>query len=172
MVRRKKTEDRQEIVFKSEMKVRMASWQGPPFLTISLSSPSGTWAVNIWGRKWTWDRMGKEVLGPHKQSWSNTYSFETSLRSHLVCFPGQAPCLQRREPCVLQKNERGIWQTGCLETLSRGIKWKSLKCPGSQREMSVGHIWCIGCQHVTSKSESKFLLKKKEKKVKELKVLK
>ena len=57
-------EDRQEIVFKLEVKVSMASWQGPSFLTISLSSPSGMWAVNIWGGKWAWDRMGKEVLGP------------------------------------------------------------------------------------------------------------
>ena len=55
-------EDRQEIVFKLE--VRVASWQGPSFLTISLSSPSGMWAVNIWGGKWAWDRMEKEVLGP------------------------------------------------------------------------------------------------------------
>ena len=98
-----------------------------------------------------------------KQSWSNTYPFETSVRSHLVCFLGQAPRLQRREPCVSQKKERKMWQTGCLETLSRGIKWKSLKCPGSQREMSVDQIRCIGCQRVTSKSESKFLLTKKKK---------
>ena len=93
------------------MKGRVASWHGPPFQTISLSSPSGTWTVNVWGEKWTWDRTvkwqnGKGGSWDPEKSWSNIYSFETSLRHHLVCFPAGASRLpEKRTRCITRGSE-------------------------------------------------------------------
>lgn len=114
--------------------------------------------------------MGKEGPGTLKSP-DQTSSLSRPARGITwSAFWRGLPGFQRREPGVPQEGVKRNVANWRPANLVKRHQIKSPKCPVSQRETSAGQIWHLGCQSVTSESESNCLMTKKKTEIKEVKV--